>query len=80
MAGTGKSTTLNKIKDALATGSTEQSTETTVLRTCAFTHKASKIVDGNTLHLLFGIDMKTRKIDYNKIKSYVKEGVKYIYL
>jgi len=32
------------------------------------------------LHLLFGIDMKTRKIDYNKIKSYVKEGVKYIYL
>ena len=80
MAGTGKSTTLNKIKDALATGSTEQSTETTVLRTCAFTHKASKIVDGNTLHLLFGIDMKTRKIDYNKIKSYVKEGVKYIFV
>ena len=75
-----KSTTLNKIKDALAIDSTEQSTEPkspTVLRTCAFTHKSSKIVDGHTLHLLFGIDMKTRKIDYNKIKSYVKYGVKY---
>ena len=73
MARTGKSTTLNKIKGVLATDSASS-----VLRTCAQTHKASKMVDGNTLHLLFGIDMKTHKIDYKKIKSYVNEGVKYL--
>ena len=76
MAGTGKSTTLNKIKDALATDSTdqEQSTESepkspTILRTCAFTHKASNIVDGNTLHLLFGIDMKHERLIITKPKN-----------
>ena len=61
-AGTGKSTTLNKIKDVLATDSASPS----VLKTCAYTHKASKIVDGNTLHLVFGIDMKTHEVDYKK--------------
>ena len=43
MAGTGKSTTLKKIRDVL----TDQN-----LIIGAFTHKASDIVDGSTLHKL----------------------------
>ncbi len=27
----------------------------------AFTHKASKIVNGNTFHQILGIDIKTKK-------------------
>ena len=76
MAGTCKSTTLNKIKVVLATDRASPS----VLKACAYTHKASKIVDGNTLHLLFGIDMKTQKTDYKNIKLYVNEGAKYIFI
>ena len=58
MVGTNKTTTLDKIKDVLATDSASPS----VLNTCAYTHKASKLVDGNTLHKLFGIDMKAHKL------------------
>ena len=70
MAGTGKSTTSNRIKDALATDCASPS----VLKTCAYTHKASEIVDGNTLHLLLGIDMKHARLIITKIKSYVNQG------
>jgi len=70
MAGTGKSTTLNKIKQVLDNN----------LLIGAFTHKASKIVNGNTLHQLLGIDMKTNKYDYKLIKHYVKSGIKYFFI
>ncbi len=66
MAGTGKSTTLSKIKDALP--------EITRLR-MAYTHKASIIVNGNTFHKVLGIDVKTRKPDVRLIKSYVNRRV-----
>ncbi len=66
MAGTGKSTTLNKIKEALA--------DNTYL-TMAYTHKASIIVNGNTFHKVFGIDVKTRRPDLRLIKSYVSKGI-----
>ncbi len=66
MAGTGKSTTLNKIKEALP--------DNTYL-TMAYTHKASIIVNGNTFHKVLGIDVKTRKPDFKLIKSYVSRGI-----
>ena len=71
MAGTGKSTSLNRIKDKLTQDS---------YIICAFTHKASEIVDGNTCHRVLGIDVKTRQYDFKLIKSYVKRGVKYIFI
>ena len=49
MAGTGKSTTLKQIKEALP--------ENTYI-TGTFTHKATSIVGGTTLHRLLGIDVK----------------------
>ena len=67
MAGTRKSTTLKQIKEYLKEG----------FITGALTHKAAKIVKGNTLHKLLGIDTKTNNIDYKLINSYVKSGVKY---
>ena len=70
-AGAGKSTTLRKIKDALA--------ENTFI-VGAFTHKASNIVDGTTLHRLLGIDVKTKKIDYKLIKSYMKAGITHFFV
>ena len=66
MAGTGKSTTLNKIKEALP--------DNTYL-TMAYTHKASIIVNGNTFPKVFGIDVKTRKPDFKLIKSYASKGI-----
>ena len=70
-AGTGKSTTLNRIKEILQANN---------LIVGAFTHKASGIIDGFTLHRLFGIDTKTKKFDYKLIKSYVTQGVNYIFI
>ena len=66
MTGTGKSTTLNKINDAL-----QQPTHLIM----AYTHKASIIVNGNTFHKVLGIDVKTRKPDFKLIKSSVKRGI-----
>ena len=71
MAGTGKSTVLKQIREHLK----EHLKEGFI--TGALTHKASKIVKGETLHKLLGIDAKTHRIDYTLIKSYVKYGVKY---
>jgi hypothetical protein len=66
MAGTGKSTTLNQIKDALPE----------IARLImAYTHKASIIVNGNTFHKVLGIDVKTRRPDLRLIKSYVRRGI-----
>jgi hypothetical protein len=66
VAGTGKSTALNKTKEALS--------DNTYL-TMVYTHKASIIVNGNTFHKIFGIDVKTRKPDFRMIKSYVNRGI-----
>ena len=75
MAGTGKSTTLNKIKEALI--------DNTYL-TMAYTHKASIIVNGNTFHKVLGIDVKTRKPDFKlwiwNMLSHLKEQHKYIFI
>ncbi len=71
MAGAGKSTTLNKIKQML---------NTTELLIAAFTHKASKIVNGKTFHQVLGIDMKTKKVDFKLIKYYNKIGIKYFFI
>jgi len=70
-AGTGKSTTLNKIKSAVPPNT---------LIVGAFTHKASDIVGGCTLHRLFGVDVKTNKFDYKLVKSYHNTGVMYIFI
>ena len=70
-AGTGKSTTLNVIKDVL---------QISDLIVGAFIHKASGIVGGCTLHRLFGIDTKTKKFDYTLLNSYHKQGTKYIFI
>ena len=67
--GTGNSTTIDKIKKALPTHS---------FITGAFTHIASENVDGDTLHSVCGIDVKTKQIDYKLIKSYKKQGVTHV--
>ena len=59
--GTGKSTTIDRIKNALPTHS---------FITGAVTHIASENVDGDTLHRVCGIDVKTKQMDYKLIKSY----------
>ena len=71
MAGTGKSTTLKKIRDVL----TDQNR---IIG--AFTHKASEIVDGSTLHKLLGVDVKHHKYDMKLVKSYVQRGTKYFFI
>ena len=50
--GTGKSTTIDKIKNALPASS---------FITGAFTHIASENVDGDTLHSVCGIDVEINK-------------------
>ena len=67
--GSGKSQTLGKIKEALPPNS---------FITGAFTHIASENVDGDTLHSICGIDVKTKKIDYKLVKSYIKQGIKHL--
>ena len=57
-AGSGKSTTLKKRVEALPEN---------CFLVGAFTHKASNIVNGTTLHRLLGIDVKTRKFNYKLI-------------
>jgi len=74
MAGTGKSTSINNIKNKLI----QENNNSYII--CAFTHKASEIVDGNTCHRVLGIDVKTRQCDFKLIKSYVNKGVKYIFI
>ena len=59
--GSGKSTTIDKIKKTLPPNS---------FITGAFTHIASENVDGDTLHSICGIDVKTKQIDYKLIKLY----------
>ena len=70
-AGSGKSTTLKKIVEALPEN---------CFLVGAFTHKASNIVNGTTLHRLLGIDVKTRKFNYKLIKSYVNAGITHIFI
>ena len=67
--GCGKSQTLGKIKEALPQNS---------YITGAFTHIASENVEGDTLHSICGIDVKTKKIDYKLIKSYKQQGVTHL--
>ena len=64
--GCGKSTTLDKIKKTLPENS---------FITGAFTHVASENVEGDTLHSIFGIDVKTKKINYKLLKSYKNGGI-----
>ena len=63
--GSGKSRAIDKIKQVLPENS---------FITGAFTHVASENVDGDTLHSVIGIDVKTRKPNYKLSKSYKDQG------
>ena len=70
-AGHGKSWTIDKIKEALPANS---------FIIGAYTHVAAENIDGYTLHELLGIDIKTRKMDYKLIKSYINSGVTHFFV
>ena len=76
MAGTGKSTILNGFKDELI----EKKNEIVRLlySTCSPTHKASKIINGKTIHKLFGIDPIEYTYDYKTVKALRDNGITHI--
>jgi hypothetical protein len=79
-AGTGKSTILNLFKKMLVRQSAVDSDDT-LIPTCvvsAFTHKACKIVNGYTIHKLFGIHPFTLEWSYKIAKSIRDSGVTHV--
>ena len=69
MSGTGKTTKLLQLKSILA--SSEHIT------VCP-THKACKLVDGNTVHRMFGISPIDLRHEYTNAQNLKDAGIKYI--
>ena len=70
MAGTGKTTKLNKVKDIL--------TKNEIVRefiTACPTHKACKLVNGITIHRLFGVNPIDYSYECNKVKELKNNGI-----
>ena len=80
MAGAGKSTILELFKFKLVVPSTIDGDDSDVPTyvTTAFTHKACKIINGKTIHKLFGIHPFTLNWSYNLAKSYRDNGITHI--
>ena len=71
MAGTGKTTKLRALKEAL-----QDNEHITVCPT----HKACKLVNGNTIHRIFGINPIDLSYEYKKAQALNDAGIKYIFL
>ena len=76
MAGTGKSTQLDKFKKKLI--ETKNDIIHHLCAICAPTHKACKIVGGKTIHKLFGIHPIDYTYDYKMVKSLIDDGLSHI--
>eukprot|EP00972_Heterocapsa_arctica_P083767 12343097-Heterocapsa_arctica.AAC.1 len=72
MAGTGKTYTLNSIINALD--------ENDEYITIAPTHKACKLINGTTIHRMFGINPIDNSYEYKKAITLKDNGVKYIFI
>ena len=71
MAGAGKTAKLKQMKSIL------QSDEHITL--CP-THKACKLVNGNTIHRMFGINPIDLSYEYKKAQNLKDAGIKYIFI
>ena len=71
MAGTGQTTKLKQMKGIL------QSDEHITI--CP-THKACKLVNGNTIHIMFGISPIGLSYEYKKAKNLKDAGINYIFI
>ena len=70
MAGTGKTTKLNQLKEALVEN----------FITCCPTHKACKLINGTTIHRTVGINPIDLSYEYKKAQALKDGGIKYIFL
>ena len=69
MAGTGKSTKLKQLKHELSSNE--------YIMVCP-THKACKLVDGNTIHRMCGINPIDLSYEYTKAQNLKDAGIKYL--
>jgi len=74
-AGTGKSEILSEAQFIL-----EKNNAFKIFMTACPTHKACKIVNGQTIHRLFDINPIDYSYSYKKVKELQSEGIKYILL
>ena len=70
MSGTGKTTKLNQLLNEIPGEYT----------TIAPTHKACKLVDGETIHKVFGINPIDLSYEYTKAQNLKNSGIKYIFI
>ena len=76
MAGTGKTTKLNKAKDVIR----EKNEAFEAFVTACPTHKACKLVKGKTIHRLFNINPIDNSYEYGKVSELKSEGIQYIFV
>ena len=76
MAGSGKTTKLNKAKYVIR--ERNEAFETFV--TACPTHKACKLVKGKTIHRLFNINPIDNSYEYGKVSELKSEGIEYIFI
>ena len=70
MSGTGKTTKLNQLLNEIPDEYT----------TIAPTHKACKLVNGDTIHRMFGINPIDLSYEYKKAQNLKNSGIKYIFI
>ena len=73
MAGTGKSKILQEAQRILTKNEAYRT-----FKTACPTHKACKIVNGETLHRLFNVNPINYSFEFNKVLSLKTNGIKYI--
>ena len=74
-AGTGKTFELNRIKKILIKNETVRE-----FITACPTHKACKLVNGITIHRLFGVNPMDYSYECKKVKELKNNGIKYIFI
>ena len=74
-AGTGKTFELNRIKKTLIKNETVRE-----FITACPTHKACKLVNGITIHRLFGVNPIDYSYECKKVKELKNNGIKYIFI
>ena len=75
MAGTGKSKILQEAQRILTKNEAFR-----LFKTSCPTHKACKIVNGETLHRLFNVNPMDYSFEYGKVLSLKQSGIKYIFI
>ena len=75
MAGTGKSNILQEAQRILTTNEAFR-----LFKTACPTHKACKIVNGETLHRLFNANPIDYSFEYTQVLSLKYSGIKYIFI